>query len=165
MSPLVNSLLIAIFTIVVSAVIAYLVRVNAAKRDEIKHLRLDVEELKRSMATVNTQMSPLWARVQAQIAADLHHPNPRYAEMDGLLETLDALSITPDERSRLKVLLLERSKDMHEDISEEQRKKAAFMVTVMDMVLAEKAISDAGNTAVITIAKIEGAAPATEVHQ
>jgi hypothetical protein len=97
----------------------------------------------------------LWARVQAQIAQDLHHPNPRYTEMDGLLEKLDNLTITLDERDRLKVLLAERSKDMHEDIGQQQREKASFMITVMDMVLAEKAINDAGDSAVARVAKIE----------
>jgi hypothetical protein len=155
MEPLVNSLLIAAFTILLTAILAFLVRVNNQKKAELKELRDQVEELRRAMATVNTQMSPLWARVQAQIATDLHHPNVRYAEMDGLLEKLDTLKITTDERLRLKVLLVERSKDIHEDISQEQREKAAFMVTVMDMVLAEKAVADAADSAVQRIATIE----------
>jgi hypothetical protein len=156
---LINSLVIAAFTVILGAVVAFFVRINARKQAELKQLREDIEELKRSMATVNTQMSPLWARVQAQIAQDLHHPNPRYAEMDALLEQLDSLKITTDERARLKILLVERSKDLHVDISQEQREKAAFMVTVMDMVLAEKAVADAADSAVQRIATIEGAVP------
>src|ERR1700722_17292712 len=112
---LINSLLIAGFTVLLGTFVAWVVRVNTQHRAEIKDLQDSMNELKASMGVVNTQMSPLWARVQAQIAQDLHHPSPRYAEMDKLLEKLEALTITVDERAALKALLIERSKDTHED--------------------------------------------------
>jgi hypothetical protein len=107
-------------------ILAYFIRLN-------NQMALIREEL----ATLRTQVSPLWAKVQAQIAADLHHPHPRYAEMDTLLEKLEALTITDPERVRLKQLLLERSIDTHEDINQAQKDKAILMIHVMDMVLAE----------------------------
>lgn len=98
-----------------------------------------VLDLQLEVRQLTTQISPLWARVQAQIAADLHQPHPRYAEMDKLLEKLEGLVITIDERSRLKVLLIARSQDMHVDITQDQREKAALMIMVMDAVLKERA--------------------------
>jgi len=97
---------------------------------QLVEMRINISELK-------TQVSPLWAKVQAQISADLHHPNPRYFEMDKLLEKLEALTISHEERERLKELLLERSLDMHEDITDEQRQKAQLMIQVMALVLME----------------------------
>jgi hypothetical protein len=90
-----------------------------------------------AIAKLETQMSPLWSRVQARISSDLHHPHPRYFEMDRLLEKLEALTITMEERQRLKVLLLERSTDTHVDITDAQRKSAKAMIPIMDMVLLE----------------------------
>jgi hypothetical protein len=126
MSNLEIGLIVSGFGIVLSAIVVFFRTMNA----QITTLRESVIELK-------TQVSPLWARVQAQISSDLHHPHPRYFEMDTLLEKLEAMTISNGERARLKVLLMERSTDMHEDITEDQRKKASLMIQVMDMVLLE----------------------------
>jgi hypothetical protein len=115
-----------IFGTVLSGLIAFLVYVQK----QITEMRMEVTKL-------TTQMSPLWAKVQAKIAADLHQPHERYVEMDKLLEKLEALTLTEDERNRLKVLLLERSRDFHHDITEGQRQKAKLMGQVMDLVLLE----------------------------
>jgi hypothetical protein len=133
--PTVNSMLIASFGIVLAAALTYFVRINAKMNDQAVEI-----------ATLKTQVSPLWAQVQARIAADLHHPHPRYFEMDGLLEKLEALTITPDERARLKALLNERAHDMHPEINADQRKKAAFMIQVMDLVLVEAKETKADET-------------------
>lgn len=114
------------YTIIVTAVLAYCLRINARQTEQA----IQIAELK-------LQMSPLWARIQAQISADLHHPHSRYAEMDGLLEKLDSLTILPEERTRLKVLLIERSEDMHKDITESQRQSAKMMIPLMDLVMIE----------------------------
>ena len=124
--PAVNSMILGAFGLILAGILAYFVRLNSKVNAQ------DVE-----IATLKTQVSPLWAQVQARIAADLHHPHPRYFEMDGLLEKLEALTITSEERGRLKTLLTERSQDTHPDITEDQRKKAAFMVQVMDLVVVE----------------------------
>jgi hypothetical protein len=128
MAPLITGLIVATFAAVIGGFAFFFRSLNT----QMMELRLEVREIK-------TQVSPLWAKVQAQIASDLHHPHPRYIEMDGLLEKLELLKITNEERARLKILLLERSTDMHEDITNDQREKALLMIKVMEMVLVEAA--------------------------
>jgi hypothetical protein len=123
-------LISGIATVVLSAILGF-----------FYHLSSKIEELQKQMERVTTQVSPLWARVQAKISEDLHHPDAKYHEMDALLEKLEALTITNGDRSRLKELLVERSKDMDGDITNDQRLKATLMITVMDMVLVENAVA------------------------
>jgi hypothetical protein len=103
-----------------------------------------IRSMEIKMAELSTQVSPLWAQVQSRIAKELHHPHIRYKEMDLLLEKLEAkpLELSSDERARLKELLKHRSKDMHPDITMQQRSSAALMLGVMDKVLEETAIAD-----------------------
>jgi hypothetical protein len=154
-----NTIIIGCVSAVFAAMLGLIVKMRRQEINELKNslqaLEKSVNELRVTTAAISTQVSPLWARVQAQISEDLHHPAPQYREMDELLERLDNLTITPPGRDRLKILLIARSKDVDPEINQEQRDKAVFMVSVMDMVLAEKAIADAGDTAVSTIAKIE----------
>jgi len=126
MNPTVSSLIVAAFSILLTAVLAFVVRLGTK-----------MAMMEKSIIRLETQVSPLWANVQTQIARDLHHPHPRYFEMDKLLEKLEALTITPQERARLKVLLQERSVDMHADITDSQRTKAELMLKVMDIVVLE----------------------------
>lgn len=126
MSGLEIGLIVAAFSIVLGAIIAYNVRQAA-----------HMQEMREELAVLKTQVSPLWAQIQSRIVADLHHPHPRYKEMDVLLERLEALKITPEERIRLEALLIERSVDEHDDISEIQRKEAKLMNQVMDIVVLE----------------------------
>jgi hypothetical protein len=107
-------------------------------------LTRSIHLLELKLVEMSVQIAPFWASVQAKISADLHHPDPRYHEMDRLLEKLDELTITDAERVRLKELLLKRSTDMHDDMSEPQRQAASAMIGVMDLVLHEaQAIADA----------------------
>ena len=126
MNSTVSSLIVAAFSIVLTAVLAFVVRLGTK-----------MALMEKSIIRLETQVSPLWANVQTQIARDLHHPHPRYFEMDKLLEHLEALTLTGVERARLKVLLQERSIDMHEDITDSQRSKAELMLKVMDIVVME----------------------------
>ena len=126
MSALETGILVAAFSVCLAAILAFVVRLNGR-----------LNEFDKVITRLDTQVSPLWAQVQARISSDLHHPHPRYFEMDILLEKLEALTITNDERERLKVLLRERSVDMHEDISESQRQSAKIMSGVMDKVVLE----------------------------
>jgi hypothetical protein len=126
MSELSQGLTIAAFSVILAAILAFIVRLNGR-----------IDALTVSTAKLETQISPFWASVQAQISKDLHHPYERYREMDGLLEKLEGLVITDPERNRLKALLLERSVDMHADITEDQRMKARLMIPLMDMVTEE----------------------------
>lgn len=126
MSELSQGLTIAAFSVILAAILAFIVRLNGR-----------IDALTVSTARLETQISPFWASVQAQISKDLHHPHERYQEMDGLLEKLEGLVITDPERNRLKALLLERSVDMHADITEDQRMRARLMIPLMDMVTEE----------------------------
>jgi hypothetical protein len=118
-------MVIATFGVVLTAIVAYL-----------KNLNTEINSIKVAMSRLDTQVSPLWAKVQAQISADLHHPDERYHEMDKLLERLENLTISPSDRERLKVLLLQRATDP--DVDQSQRDKASIMAKVMDMVVAEQ---------------------------
>jgi hypothetical protein len=126
MSPLGQGLIIAAFGAVLAAILGTL-----------GWMAQRVGKLITDVTTLQTQMSPFWASVERIVSKDLHHPNVRYAEMDTLLEKLEALTITLEERERLKILLVERSEDQHQDITEDQRKKASLMVPLMELVLEE----------------------------
>lgn len=106
------------------------------KQDE----RLDAIE--KQMLTLDFKVTPMWAKVQKSISSDLHQPHAKYAETDHLLEQLEALTISPGGRIRLKELLEERSKDMSSDVTESERKSAEIMSVVMDKVLTEQEASE-----------------------
>jgi hypothetical protein len=91
------------------------------------------------MAVLLTQVSPLWAAVQSKIAKDLTHPHKQFKEMDGLLEKLEALSITDEERVRLRDLLKERATSQDAEVNDEERASAKLMIGVMEKVLSEAA--------------------------
>ena len=125
MSYLWAEIIVAVVSICLGGLLSYAVWLN-----------LQLGKLNVQMATVQTQVSPLWARVQAQVAADLHHPDPRYQEMDTLLEELENLTISEEGRVRLKALLLERSGDPLTD--ETQKLSAQVLIPAMDLVVIEK---------------------------
>lgn len=126
MSGLEVGLIVSAFGVILISVIAYNVR-------QAGHL----QDMREEIAVLKTQVSPLWAQIQSRIAADLHHPHPRYLEMDTLLEKLETLTITEVERKRLAILLLERSTDTHADITDMQRKEAKLMKQIMEIVVLE----------------------------
>lgn len=100
---------------------------------------LEIEKIKATLAELGFQVKPMWERVQRQLSEDLHHPNPKYKEMDGLLEKMDANDLNITETERLKILAAARSKDMAPEITDSQRASATILATVMDKVLEEKA--------------------------
>jgi hypothetical protein len=126
MTELSIGIVIAAFTVLLAAVLAFVVRVNSRQA-----------EMALALAKLEVQVSPMWATVQARMSSDLHHPHPRYARMDSLLEKLGNLTITSEEREELKVLALARSVDMHEDITESQRMSALALIPLMDLVVLE----------------------------
>lgn len=119
---------------------AFVVWNQGAKRRtdllERQNNRLDVIE--KQLLTMDFKITPLWAKVQKSISEDLHQPHKKYAETDKYLEELEALTITEEGRVRLKELLLQRSLDMSEDVTESERKSAEIMSVVMDKALAEQ---------------------------
>lgn len=95
-------------------------------------------KISRLEENLRTASVPLWSAVQKQIVRDLHQPHMRYLEMDTLLEKLESMTISPTERDRLKVLLEERSIDMTEDVTMDQRISAKMMSLVMEKVQFQK---------------------------
>ena len=96
-----------------------------------------LRSLETNFAAIDTKVSPLWKQVEAKIANELHHDDPRYAEMDHLLENLLALRLSTEERHRLKELLTQRVVDP--SVPVEEQKSAKLMIAVMDKVLIEAA--------------------------
>jgi hypothetical protein len=143
MSPLAVGLIIAGFSVTLASVFGAFVRLSA---------RMQAFEI--LISQLDTKVSPLWARVQTVIATDLHHPHVQYAEMDSLLEELTNLTISPTGRERLKVLLLERSKDMDTEITQDQRDSAILMIHVMDKVVKESKEDLAGGTGNVSMPEI-----------
>lgn len=91
--------------------------------------------LETTVATLDTKVGPLWSQVQSRVAQELHHDDPKYAEMDHLLEELIALRISEPDRSRLRKLLTDRSTDPL--VTEAEHKSAQLMLLTMDKVVIE----------------------------
>jgi len=98
----------------------------------------EIEKMKARIAELEFPVKLLWANKQREFSEALHHPHAKDHEMDELLEKLNKIDITPDEVDRLKVLLLARSKDMSDDVSEEERIIAARMAGVMNETVLEQ---------------------------
>jgi len=96
-----------------------------------------IRVLEQQIIIMQTQVSPLWASVQARISSDLHHPDPQFHEMDLLLEKLDNLTINANERARLIILLGERAISTDPLVTQKQRDSASIMVIIMKKVVAE----------------------------
>lgn len=144
---------IAFTTIAFSACLALmsallLARRNDKKEDRQRRYAREKEDrdwknsVEQRMTVLNTQVSPLWLVAQQKLSADLHHHGERYREMDVLLEELDAMTIDdfPGHREELERLLVLRSQDMHQDITQDQRDSATALVIVMKKVLTESKI-------------------------
>lgn len=115
-------------------------REDAERRDAIEKAdALWKASIETRMAVLNTQVSPLWLVAQQKLSADLHHHGERYEEMDALLEELDAMTIDdfPGHRGRLEELLVHRSTDIHEDITQDQRDSAVALLIIMKKVITE----------------------------
>ena len=116
------------------------------KREDVERHRTEQEKdtdwkasVETRMAVLNTQVSPLWLVAQQKLSADLHHHGERYQEMDALLEELDALTIDkfPGHREALERMLIARSQDRHEDITDDQRDSALALLIIMRKVLID----------------------------
>lgn len=93
-------------------------------------------EMERRLTTLETQMTPFWATLQTKLADALHHPHPESKESDRLLERLEKLTITPEERARLRVLLAEVI--ANPNVSVEEKAKAQLLLVAMPLVIAER---------------------------
>lgn len=88
---------------------------------------------------LRTPVKPIWAKVQRTISEDLrlHSVPAKYKRMAELIYRLEDLSITDRERTEVKVLLVEFSKDMNPKITKAQRESADIMTIIMGKVLIE----------------------------
>lgn len=124
-----------VFMLILTTIVTVLMRRSAAAVVERQKLLDKIDLIDRQLTILGVQVSPLWAAVQKKISGDLHHPDPRFKEMDVLLEKLEALTIDDSGRIRLKELLIERSHDT--SVDDEQRASATIMIGVMEKVLIE----------------------------
>lgn len=118
-----------LFTFILIPIVGYLYKKSSGRDKQLAEMEKKIVELQ-------TQVTPFWGAIQKQVADALHHPHPEAAPVDELLEKLEALTITPDERSDLKNLLQGVVDDP--DSPEEDRHRAAILLLTMPLVLAEK---------------------------
>lgn len=133
----VNSIILLVIGVVLTAVIGWLFRTSSAKNLRMAELEKTVSELTTALAISDTKLTPMWLKVQKQLIEDLHHPHENAEEMDKLLDVLSAqdVDLTHDETIRMRELLRRRKNDM--SVSEHERASATIMAVVMDKVLIE----------------------------
>jgi hypothetical protein len=73
------------------------------------------EALNSRVAVLETKIDLFWAGLMKDAATILHHPDPVYAERDGLLEKLLAGEITLNELTRLREMLKPVVGTLHTD--------------------------------------------------
>lgn len=108
----------------------FVIRINLLD----KTLTGEIAHLREQLASLETQVSPLWAAVQAKIIRDLTHPSPQFQEMDELMRRLAALKITEAERVRLSSLLEERIISNDPEVSDDEKESARLMKVIMEKV-------------------------------
>ena len=89
------------------------------------------------LSVLEIQVTPLWATLQKQVADALHHPHSKDKETDGLLEKLEALTLTQEERGRLEVLL--KTKTTNPEESDQEKKRADLLLFLMPRAVQEEA--------------------------
>lgn len=136
------TILVAVLLLVAGWCFTVLIRKSDRSAQEAKETekwRKDVED---RLTKMEFPVATLWAKVQRQLAEDLHHPNIAMAEMDDLLEKLEKVEISVSETARLKELLIARSENPNTPKTEQA--SARIMATVMDKVLEEAALAKEG---------------------
>lgn len=110
-------------------------------------MELRIVELERQVLTLDFPVKLLWAKAQQNAADALHHPKPRFKEMDDLLDKLnlkdinqngDILPMTDADTARLKELLFHRTTDMSEGVTDYEREQAKIMPILMDNKIIEE---------------------------
>ena len=80
------------------------------------------------------ELSPFWKTFQTGVVKQLHHPHPESKEMDELLEKLEALTITREERKKLITMLRNIIKNPHSN----EHGLANFLLLAMPEVARER---------------------------
>src|SRR4029077_854944 len=155
-NPFVNSILIALITTVMGAVVTWLFvsRSNArqtardvkdmaernAETIAIGHAKLltEVAELKEKLSLVTAQVVPFSTAFQQILVAQLTHAHT--PELDALMAKIGPpITLTEVEEARMYRLLTERQADMEAEISQEEREAALILPYVMRRARAEQA--------------------------
>lgn len=100
----------------------------------LTYLIFSISRIRNKLRVVALTNNPFWATFQTQIVDTLHHPHLASYEMDQLLEKLEKLTITDDERLDLEGRLREISLS-HQDLKE--RERAELLLFTMPRVLRE----------------------------
>jgi DNA-binding transcriptional regulator YdaS (Cro superfamily) len=94
-----------------------------------------LRSMERSIAVLQTQVSPFWASIQTKVADALHQPDIQHAVTDSLLEKLVSGNLQPIEQGQLERKLQTMVTTSPTDVAE----KAQVLLTVMPLVVKEKA--------------------------
>lgn len=127
------------------AAAAYWFKRNVAQRDaerlatEADQLRTRVSELEMQLGSVRQTILPLSAVFQAALIKELTHYHTPV--LDKLLEKVGdpSYALTDHEDEELRVALIERTKDMGDEITDSERDAAHILPIVIKRVKAEAA--------------------------
>jgi hypothetical protein len=106
------ALVLAVAAIVTGPIVAiafslYIRRQDGGQEDRAELLR-QIGELRAivgDLASKDKTRTPYFDELQRSLASDRHRPSPEHAEMDRLLEELQALTLTPARRTVLEKML------------------------------------------------------------
>lgn len=79
-------------------------------------------------------MPPFWKTFQTKVVSKLHHPHPESKELDNLMEKLESLTLSVEEKCRLKVML----QKITEDPKSDERDLAQLLLIAMPRVSRER---------------------------
>ncbi len=106
----------------------------AKRLDEMDQKIQRNQEAVIALQTTAATQSPFFTELQSRLIDSLHHPDPRKAELDALLEKLKALRLDAPELQRLQVLLREQALDPTDPV---QQKQSHALLAIMPLVLDE----------------------------
>lgn len=122
---------------------------KSVMQDVIHHaltpIRTKLASIETSLAVLTTQVNPMWAGWNANIAHNatvLHHPEPSRARVDYLLDCLRDKTITPEEldelRTHLEIIMnWEPGVEAPYKIFQGEQTAAANMLSALDVVHSE----------------------------
>lgn len=135
----INTVLITLFGSILTWLCTAYWHRRTAVEQEAARLRARVEDLELQLALVKQSVLPISTAFQTLLIKELTHYHTE--EMDALLVKIGPPNIlTPEEIVRLHVMLIERTQDMHELISDSERDAAAIFPIVMKRAKAEAAL-------------------------
>lgn len=114
---------------------AYLIPIGAAAIAAIGLVYSRLRGMEKSIAVLQTQVSPFWQSIQTKVADALHQPDIQHADTDRLLEKLEDGTLHPEEQGKLERKLQTMVTTSPTDVAE----KAQVLLTVMPLVVKERA--------------------------